>query len=91
MKRAKKKKDIVSSTKSPVELEPGKGMESHKLVELEPASEKSTNTSGRQSGPFLEDSRSVEFKLVEALKWKEVEWQAWPKSFRASADAHSRY
>lgn len=43
-----------------------------------------------EKGLFLEDSRSVELKLVEALKRKEVEWQAWPKSFLVGADAHSR-
>jgi len=89
-----------SSMRSPVVLKPSKGVESHTLSnlshELEPASarnasEKGTSTSGRRSEQVLEDSRSVELKLVEALKRKEVEWQAWPKSFLAGADAHSRY
>lgn len=92
-----------SSMRSPVELETScarKGVESHELSnllpELEPASacntsEKGASTSGGQLRQFLEDSRSVELKLVEALKRKEVEWQAWPKSFLVGADAHSRF
>lgn len=105
MKRAKKKKssDLQlsqgPSTRSSIELEPScaqKGpAESHELDMQESASdcntsEKGASTSGRQSGLSLEDSRSVELKLVEALKRKEVEWQAWPKSFLVGADARSR-
>lgn len=101
MKRAKKKKENVSemplskisSGRNPVELEPAMGVQSHELehASARNASEKGTSSSGRQSEQVLLDSRSLELKLVEALKRKEVEWQAWPKSFVAGADAHSRY
>lgn len=77
MNREKKKKGIVSEM--PSIRSPSKVRELHS----EPASESTL-------GQGLDDCGSVEFKLVEALRRKEVEWQAWPKSFRASADAHSR-
>lgn len=103
MKRAKKRKGSnpqmppskISSTSS-VELGPSctrQDVESHDLnsqksVSAWDKSEEGTSTSGRR---FLVDSRSVELKLVQALKRKEVDWQAWPKSFLASEGAHSRY
>ncbi|KAG0591148.1 hypothetical protein KC19_1G153700 [Ceratodon purpureus] len=106
MKRAKKKSCSVSllplpqrqHTRSPTKLESSyaqKGVESHKSNMQPSASDcissaKGTSATGRQSGLFLEDGRSVELKLVEALKRKEVEWQAWPKSFLVGADAHCR-
>lgn len=77
MNREKKKKGNVPEM--PSIRSPSKVRELHE--------EQSTSTSGQG----LEDCGSVEFKLVEALRRKEVEWQAWPKSFRASADAYSRY
>lgn len=102
MKRAKKRKGSnpqmppskISSTSS-VELGPSctrQDVESHDLnsqksVSAWDKSEEGTSTSGRR---FLVDSRSVELKLVQALKRKEVDWQAWPKSFLASEGAHSR-
>ena len=106
MKRAKKKNpsDLQlplsqrPGIRSPIESEPSCARQVEELHEFNMresnsdcnTSEKGTSTTGRQSGLFLEDSRSVELKLVEALKRKEVEWQAWPKSFVVGADAHSR-